>query len=121
MTDLARCCTQQCTPYQDWQVLVAIRSHEMLGFPGPIVRLMACNDDEYEPAASSYDKYSVVRVHDYDTGDDYPDDYFPPRNKANNLRDWLAMDGGPDDDDVIGTTSDRPSFTLTLLKRRLQS
>ncbi|XXQ39441.1 Nucleotide-diphospho-sugar transferase domain-containing protein [Plasmodiophora brassicae] len=91
----------QCTPYQDWQVLVAIRSHEMLGFPGPIVRLMACNDDEYEPAASSYDKYSVVRVHDYDTGDDYPDDYFPPRNKANNLRDWLAMDGGPDDDDVI--------------------
>lgn len=110
----------QCSPFQDWNVIVAANSHQRLAIPGRFVRLLACNDDSYEVPAPNYDKFSVFRHRDYEI--DHKDDPFrksalstallslrhtkslasAPRLKALALRDWLAaVSGDLADNDVV--------------------
>ena len=94
---------QQCNTFNDWNTLVAVNSHRRLLIDGPFIRLMACNDDTYEPPQLQYDKYHLIRVKDHNPldGDD-----FPPRNKGHNVMDWLNGLHGPENslphpDDII--------------------
>lgn len=52
---------------------------------GPLVRLMACDDDSYEPPKLANADYTLVRVKNYEFFDN---DHFPPETK-----DIMSMNG----------------------------
>ena len=78
-----------------------MESHKRLQIPGPIIRLMSCDKEDYAVPRSSYAPYHVVRVPQFNplNGDD-----FSPRNKGAGLKYWLLQSNSslvPEPEDVI--------------------
>ena len=85
-----------CRPYQDWQSHALATNHRKMNIEGRLVRLMACDDPNYDLPKSSYSKYRVVRTPDFarlNTTDSYW-----PINRPMGLSYWLS--GMSDDTDV---------------------
>ena len=59
-----------CSPFQDWQAQALIHNHQQQQISGELVRLMSCDDPNYILPKSSYHKYRVVRVPNFDKEDD---------------------------------------------------
>ena len=59
-----------CSPFQDWQAQALIYNHQQQQISGELVRLMSCNDPDYNLPKWSYHKYRVVRVPSFDKEDD---------------------------------------------------
>ena len=68
--------------------------------PGPIIRLVNCDNPTYMPHRSSYESYHVLRVPDFET---VKGNRYSPKNKGYGLEYWLYSDSSlvPDPDDVI--------------------
>ncbi len=91
---------QQCNLFNDWNSVVTVKSHQNLAIQGPIVRLMACSDLNYNPPHIQYEKYHLVPTPEFNIVDG---DDFPPRNKGYSVDYWLNgnQSNQPHDDDVI--------------------
>ena len=90
----------QCSPFNDWNSVILVESHKRLQIPGPIVRIMSCEDGNYALPKSNYASYHVVRVPDWKKLNGHD---FAPRNKGYGLRHWLHnnLEPVPEPDDVI--------------------
>lgn len=81
---------------------------------GVLVRLMACDDSNYELPKHSYgNKYRVVKTPNFDNF--YPSDPYSPRNRPNGLGYWLTGKSNdtedlPLDDDILVTVDPDMTF-----------
>lgn len=95
-----------CSKSQDWQSQVLIDSHLRQKVPGEIIRLMSCNDDNYQlPHHSHHPNYRVVRTPDFNQLY-LPDNDYSPRNRPMSVYHWLNGQTSdtndlPRDNDVI--------------------
>lgn len=76
-----------CNPQQDWQAQAVLYTHRLHNVDTELVRLMACNDSNYELPHHSYERYRVVRTPDYVL----PPDWYAPRNRPLSMTYWLTI------------------------------
>jgi len=85
-----------CRPYQDWQSHSLAYNHRKMKIAGRLVRLMACDDPNYDLPKNSYERYRVVRTPDFARQN--TTDLYWPINRPMGLAYWLR--GLSDDVDI---------------------